>query len=51
MYSGKVVKRFIDKYTRKRFEVGREYSHEDEGRLKELHKLGFVKYEKPKSKK
>ena len=45
MFTGKVIKRFRDKYTRKRFEVGQEYSHEDDNRLKELSKLGFVEYE------
>ena len=44
MFTGKVIKRFRDKYTRKRFEVGQEYSHEDDNRLKELSKLGFVEY-------
>lgn len=42
MFSGKVIKRFRDKYTRKRFEVGDEYSHEDEGRIKELQELGHL---------
>lgn len=45
MFTGKVIKKFIDKHTRKRYEVGQEYSHKDENRLKELSKLGFVEYE------
>lgn len=44
MFTGRVIKKFIDKHTRKRYEAGQEYSHEDENRLKELSKLGFVEY-------
>lgn len=50
MYTGKVIKRFRDKYTWERYEVGQEYSHEDENRLKELSKLGFVEYESDEKK-
>ncbi|SMO54986.1 hypothetical protein [Melghirimyces algeriensis] len=48
MYTGKVTKRFIDKYTQKRFEVGQEYNHKEEKRLKELSEQGFVEYETEK---
>jgi len=50
LYSGKVIHRFIDKFTRKRFEVGQVYEHEDEARLLELSKKGFVEYKKPRKK-
>lgn len=48
MFTGKVAKRFLDKYTGDRYEVGQEYSHKDEKRLNELSKLGFVEYEDEK---
>lgn len=51
MYSGKVIHRFIDKYTRKRYEVGHVYEYEDEKRLIELSEKGFVEYKKKPSKK
>lgn len=51
MYTGKVVKTFRDKHTSKIHRKGSEYSHEDEKRLKELSKLGFVKYGDSKTQK
>lgn len=51
MFTGKVVKDFRDKYTRKIHRKGSEYSHKDEKRLKELAKLGFVKYGDSKTQK
>ena len=51
MFTGKVVKTFKDKHTRKIHRKGSEYSHKDESRLQELAKLGFVKYGKTQSEK
>lgn len=51
MYTGKVVKTFRDKHTSKIHRKGSEYSHKDEKRLKELSKLGFVKYGDSKTQK
>lgn len=50
LYSGKVIRGFKDKFTLKRYNAGQVYKHEDEARLLELSKKGFVEYKKPRKK-
>jgi hypothetical protein len=45
MFSGKVVRKFRDKHTKKVYDIDADYHHEDEKRLNQLEDLGFVEIE------
>lgn len=46
MIQAKVVRRFRDKHTRKRYKVGDVYSHKDANRIEELQELNILERSK-----